>query len=277
MLIATLCFSLMDLMAKLLADQVPTTTTLWARYAGQMIIVTMLILPRLKDVLQTDHPFLQAFRALVLLSATGFFFSGFRYVSLVETTTIMQLAPIIIMLGAAVLLGERFGIRRAVAAGVALLGALIVLRPGSAEFSWAILLPIGGMLCYSAYNLATRLAGRDEDVWTSLFYTGVAGTLVLSGVAPFYWEPTPISAIAPLILVGAFGAAGQLLLIRALSLAEASLLAPFSYSALLFASFWQITFFGDWPDFAVYLGALVIIGAGLYVWHRETRGDDARR
>lgn len=183
----------------------------------------------------------------------------------------MQLAPIVIMLGAAVFLGETFGPRRAIAAVAALFGAIIVLRPGADSFTHALLLPDAGMLCYSAYNLATRLAGRDEDVWTSLFYTGLAGGVVLTALIPFNWTPVPSEAIFPMIAIGVFGTGGQLLLIRALSLAEASLLAPFTYLGLIFATFWEATVFGVFPGGPVVIGALVIVGAGLYVWHRETR------
>ncbi len=271
MIAGVFCFTLMDVMAKLLAGQVSTVQTLWARYGGQMLIVLILVAPRLREVAQTGRPFLQAFRALILLAATGFFFTAFRYVTLVEVTVIMQLSPIVIMLGAAIFLGEHFGPKRAIAACAALIGAMIVLRPGAESFTPALFLPVAGMLCYSAYNLATRAAGRNEDVWTSLFYTGLAGSAVLTLLVPFNWVSVPGTAILPLVAIGAFGAAGQLLLIRALSQAEASLLAPFAYIALIFATFWEAVIFGVLPDPPVIAGALVIVGAGLYVWHRETR------
>jgi len=101
----------------------------------------------------------------------------------------MQISPIIIMVGAAVFLGERFGMRRAVAAGVALIGAMIVLRPGTDAFTPYAFLTLGGVLCYCTYALATRVAGRAEDVWTSLFYTGTVATLVLCALVPFFWQP----------------------------------------------------------------------------------------
>lgn len=271
MIAGVFCFTLMDVMAKLLAGQVSTVQTLWARYGGQMLIVLVLVAPRLRTVARTNRPYLQAFRALILLAATGFFFSAFRFVTLVEVTVIMQLSPIVIMLGAAIFLGERFGPKRAIAACAALIGAMIVLRPGAENFTPALFLAVAGMLCYSAYNLATRAAGRDEDVWTSMFYTGLAGSAALTLLVPFNWEPVPASTIFPLVAIGAFGTGGQLLLIRALSLAQASLLAPFAYIALIFATFWEAVIFGVLPDPPVIAGALVIVGAGVYVWHRETR------
>lgn len=275
MIAATLMFTLMDVCAKALSTRVDTVQTLWARYTVQMVVVILLVLPRLRSVVHTERLGLQIFRGVTLLVTTGFFFFGFQKMSLIETTALMQISPVVIMVGAAVFLGERFGIRRAVAAFVALIGAMIVLRPGTEAFTPYALLTLGGVVCYSTYALLTRYAGRGEDVWTSLFYTGTVATLVLCVMVPFFWEPLELSDLPYMLGVGLLGTMGQLLLIRALSMAPASLLAPFTYVALIFSTVWGIVFFANFPDGPVYVGALVIVGAGLYVWHRETRGAKA--
>jgi len=271
MIAATLMFTLMDVCAKALSTRVDTVQTLWARYTVQMVVVTLIVSPRLRSVVHTQRLGLQIFRAFALLATTGFFFFGFKKMSLIETTSLMQISPIFIMIGAAVFLGEQFGLRRAIAAGVALIGAMIVLRPGTEAFTPYALLTIGGTICYSTYALATRYAGRGEDVWTSLFYTGTVATLVLFVMVPFFWQPLEASDLPYMLGVGLLGTMGQLLLIRALSMAPASVLAPFTYVALIFSSVWGVVFFSNYPDGPVYVGALVIVGAGLYVWHRETR------
>lgn len=270
MIAGALMFTLMDVCAKALATRVDTVQTLWARYTVQMVAVTLIVLPRLRSVVRTQRLGLQVFRAFILLVTTGFFFFGFQKMSLIETTALMQISPIFIMVGAAVFLGERFGIRRALAALVALCGAMIVLRPGTDAFTPYALLTLAGVVCYSTYALATRYAGRGEDVRTSLFYTGTVATLALCIAVPFFWQPLEQSDLPFLLGVGLFGTVGQLLLIRALSMAPASILAPFTYVALIFSSIWGVVFFDNWPDGPVYVGALVIVGAGLYVWHRET-------
>jgi drug/metabolite transporter (DMT)-like permease len=271
MIAATLMFTLMDVCAKALSTRVDTVQTLWARYTVQMVVVTLIISPRLRSVVHTERLGLQIFRAIVLLGTTGFFFFGLKKMSLIETTSLMQISPIFIMVGAAIFLGETFGIRRAAAAVVALMGAMIVLRPGTDAFTPYAFLTLGGVVCYSTYALATRYAGRGEDVWTSLFYTGTVATLVLCLMVPFFWQPLEISDLPYMLGVGLLGTMGQLLLIRALSIAPASILAPFTYVALIFSSVWGVVFFNNFPDGPVYIGALVIVGAGLYVWHRETR------
>jgi len=151
-----------------------------------------------------------------------------------------------------------------------MVGALIIIRPGSAVFSSAALLPLAGAVCYSAYALLTRRVGPDEDVWTSLFYTGLVGTILLSILVPFAWVPLDGVSMLLMGLAALFGTIGQLLIIRSFSSGEAAMLAPFSYTGLIFATFWGVLLFSEIPDIWTIAGALVIAGAGLYVWHRET-------
>lgn len=256
-------------MTKLLTTRVDTVQTLWARYAVQMAIVTVLIAPRARDVLRTQYPGIQLLRSIFLLGATTAYFFGYQVMSLTQTTAIAQISPIWVAVGAAVFLGERFGVVRLIAIAAAFCGALLIIRPATATFTAWALLPLVGSVFYAGYALATRFVGATEDVWTSLFYAALLATVVLTCAVPFFWQPLEPSDLPFLIGVGLFGAAGQLCLIRALSLAEASLLAPFSYAALVFAVALQVVVFGIWPDGLTVLGALVIAGSGLYVWQRS--------
>jgi drug/metabolite transporter (DMT)-like permease len=157
----------------------------------------------------------------------------------------------------------------------ALIGALIVIRPGSEVFSPAAVLPLIGAFFYAGFALATRKVGRSEDPMTSLLYAALLGTAVLSvAVVPVWVRPDGF-AVFLMLAIGALGALGQILVIRALMLAEASAVAPFSYIGLIFAALWGALFFGEYPDLATYVGAGIIAVAGIYVWHRETR--EARR
>jgi drug/metabolite transporter (DMT)-like permease len=273
--LAIMTMSVMDLVAKTLAAELPVVQVVWARYAGQTVIVTLLVLPRLGRVVRTRYPGLQFLRSLFLLLATSMFFLAISRMGLAEATAIMDVNPVLITLGAALFLGERFGVRRAVGIGAALIGALIVIRPGSAVFSPDALLPLAAALFYTGFALITRRVGRDESIWTSLFYTALLGAAVLSlAVAPVWVSPSG-RALALMLAIGAIAALGQFLLIRALMLAEASAVAPFTYVGLLFATLWGALFFATLPDGPTVLGAGIIVAAGLYVWHRET--GDARR
>ncbi len=94
--------------------------------------------------------------------------------------------------------------------------------------------------------------------------------MILTLAIPFAWQTPDTTAPILILITAGFGTAGQLLLIRALSQGEASMLAPYAYSGLIFAATWGVLFFDEWPDLWTIIGAVVIALAGLYVWHRET-------
>jgi len=269
MVLAIFCFSAMEVFVKLLSARVDTVQILWFRNACQLALVTAIAAPRLRQVIRTRHPRMQVLRSVFVLLATTCFFVGYQKNSLVESNAIAQTAPIFLTLGAVLFLGERIGWHRATSVAAGLLGALIILRPGTDGFSAWLLFPLMGALFYSGYALATRFVGRDEDVWTSLFYSALIATLVLSLIVPFRWQAPSGTDVLMLLCVGALGSLAQLFLTTAFVHAEASALAPLSYASLIFSAFWGVLIFDHYPDAPVYAGALVIVAAGLYVWHRE--------
>lgn len=271
MLSAVLCLSVMDACVKAVSPAIGTFPALWARYAGQMLVVIALVAPRLRQVARTRYPGLQFARSLLLLLATFLFFTGLSRIGLAEATAVMVLNPLFITLGGAVFLGEALGPRRVGAILVAFLGAMLIIRPGSAAFNPAALFPLGAAICFAGYSLITRAVGAGEDVWTSLFYTALVGGLLMTATAPLYWVWPDAQSAALMGAIALVGTAGQLLLIRAFSQAEAGLLAPFGYSGLVFATLIGFAVFAEVPSPLTLLGALVIAVAGIYVWWRETR------
>lgn len=277
LIIATMaCFSVMDVAAKMLSARVDVIQAVWARYAGQVLVVILILSPRLRSVARTERLGLQMARSACLLFATSFFFTAISRMPIADATAIMLLNPVLITLGAALFLGEGIGARRLAGVLVAFCGALLIIRPGTSAFSLDSLIPLGGAVSYAGYALFTRHLGQRETVWTSLFYTALLGAVALSLVVPFRWQPADGTALALMGVIGLLGTVGQLALIRAFMLAEASTLAPFTYCGILFAVLTGMVIFGEYPDGLTYLGALVIVLAGLYVWHRETRERRAR-
>lgn len=270
MLAAICAFSVMDVAVKALAPRVGVLPAMWARYTGQMIVVTILILPRARQVIRTRYLGTQVLRSALLMGATALFFTGINLIPLAEAAALMSLNPVLITLGAALFLGEALGPRRIAGIAVAMIGALMIMRPGSAVFSPAALFPLAGAMCFSGYALLTRRLGADEDVWTSLFYTGVVGTCVLTLVIPFAWVPPDAVSIALMLTIATAGTTGQLFMIRAFTTGDAAMLAPYAYLSLVFAMIWGLSLFGEWPDLWTIAGAMVISGAGVYVWYRET-------
>lgn len=259
----------MDVMAKVVATDVHVAMAVWARYAGQTVLVTAIFLPHLGQIARTRYPFLQFARSVFLLMGTSLFFLSLTKLGLAEATAIMDINPILITLGGALILGETFGPRRAFGVVAALVGALIIIRPGTDVFSPAAVLPLIAATGYASFVLITRKVGHDEDPRTSLFYAALLGAVATSIVVPFFWEtPQPLTVVL-MLLIGVAGSLGQFFLIRAVQYAEAGAIAPFSYLGLLIAAFWGMVLFGEFPDLATWIGAAIIVAAGIYVWHRE--------
>jgi len=266
---AVFCFASMDATAKYLMKQIGPAQTIWARYTVQAILVTVLILPKINVYGRTKYPKLQFLRSVALMMATTLFFFAFYRLGLAEASAIFNISPVLITLGAFLFLREQIGPRRVIGILVSLLGALIIIRPGSGVFTLYAILPLGAAIFYSTYSLATRFVGTDESPWTSLFYSAIFGAICYSIYIVFNWNPMSNNALLLTTIIGLFGTAGHLCLIRALTLGEASLVAPFSYTNLLFMTIWGFVLFGNFPDFWTIVGAVIIVAAGIYVWVRD--------
>lgn len=275
MIAAIFLFSTMDATAKMLMSRYAPMQVVWARYAGMMLVVGLVLAPRLGPILRTRRVGLQLLRSAFLFAATWSFFTAISRMDIAAATAVMQVHPVLLTLGAALLLREPLGPRRIFGIGAALAGALIVIRPGTEVFTLTALLPLLGGVFYASYALTTRFLGRDEPILTSFVYTAIIGTLVASVLTLPVWQwPTPMDG-AIFLALGATGALGQFLLIRSLTIAEAGAVAPFGYAGVVFATGWGLLAFGEVPDPWTLVGALVIVGAGVYVWHRETRARAA--
>ncbi len=270
MLAAVFLFTVMDALAKRLTLEIGLIPTLWTRYAGQAILVLLIVSPRLFQVAKSRYPKLQVLRSVVLMTATCLFFLSISKIGLAEATAIMDVNPVLITLGAFLFLGEKIGPRRIIGILVSLVGALIIIRPGTEVFTIYAVLPLVAAVCYSTYNLTTRYVGDRESPWTSLLYSALFGAIVLSCIVPFYWQPVNLSTAFLMALLGVCGMTSQLMLIRALALGEASLLAPFAYVGLIYATLWGFLFFDEFPDQWSILGGIIIALSGFYVWYRDT-------
>lgn len=273
MLVAFACFTALDSSAKWLvttADMSPWSAV-FARYAVHLVIVAAILLPE-KGLgsLSSHAPGLETIRAGFLLTSTMCNFVAVQFLPLTLTATIFFTIPIFVTVLSIPLLGETVGWRRWAAIGVGFCGILIVTRPWSIGFHWAMLVSLGAALCASLYQILTRrLAGVDSS-HTQQLYAGLVATI---GVAPFAllnWT-LPGSAFAwlPFLAMGVFGWLGHQMLTVAHRYAPASFLAPFVYVQLLYmtASSWII--FSQPPTIWILAGAPVVMAAGFYIWWRE--------
>ncbi|MBL9053802.1 MAG: DMT family transporter [Tabrizicola sp.] len=271
MLLAVLCFATMDALAKGLVARYPAPQVVWVRYFGQLVIVLVLLNRHALAALRTDYPWQHLARSAFQFGATALFFLSLTRLGLAEATALADISPVLITVAAAIFLGEKLGPRRLAGVVAAMIGALIIIRPGSGIFSPWALLPIGAALSYAGNAVLTRHLGMKEPVWTSLLHASIFGTVVSSLALPVVWEPVTGPDLWLFVVVGVLGTTAQLFLIRSFSTTEAAVVAPFTYLGIVVATFWGIVLYGQWPDRWTVIGALVIAGAGLYVWHRENR------
>lgn len=272
MLGAVFLFTVMDAIAKQLTKEVGLIQTIWVRYTGQALLVFLIVLPRLREVAKSQYPKLQLLRSVVLMAATCLFFLSISKIGLAEATAIMDINPVLITLGAFLFLGEKIGPRRILGIIASMIGALIIIRPGTDVFTVYAVLPLVAAVCYTTYNLTTRFVGNRESPWTSLLYSALFGAVVFSCMVPFFWQTVSLFSAGLMVLLSLCGTFSQLFLIRALAIGEASLLAPFAYVGLIYATIWGLVFFGEFPDEWSIIGAIIIAISGFYVWYRDTFG-----
>lgn len=270
MLAAIVLFTLMDATAKGLITRYPAPLVIWARFAGMFVIVALFLNRRIPVLLRTRFPVLHFWRSALQFGATSLFFLSLAHIGLAEATALTDINPVLITLGAALFLGESLGPRRIAGVLVAMCGALIVIRPGMGVFTPAALLPLGAAVCYTGNALLTRRIGPHEPAATALLYAAAFGTILGALALPFVWQPMQPADIVQLGLIAALGTGAQFCIIRSFSTTEASIVAPFAYAGIVMATIWGIVFFNEYPDGWTIFGALVIVAAGLYVWHRET-------
>lgn len=265
----SVCFAGMDTTVKHLGQFLPVLLMLWARYACQAVAMLPWLARSGAAGLHSAHPGFQLVRGLLLLTTSAMSFFGVQRMPVAEFTSIVMLTPVVVTLLAAWLLQERVSrLRWALVVG-GFAGALLVIRPGSGLFGWAVLFPLAGTLCYAAFQVLTSKLSALESPLTTHFYTGAVGTLALtplllaSGI-DVAGALTAASApqLALMLGVGVLGTVGHLLLIFALGLAPTATLMPFTYVQILSAAAFGWLVFAQSPDGAGWIGMAVIAVCG---------------
>jgi drug/metabolite transporter (DMT)-like permease len=218
---------------------------------------------------RSKAPGLQIFRSVLLILQMMMFALGLRYMGLADAHALFATYPLLATALAAPILGEHVGWRRLMAVGIGFMGALVIIRPGLTVFDPAGFIQLTAALGFAVYSLLTRKASFRDGFATSILYLGVFGAIAATVIGlPFWKTPTESDLVLMLILSGT-GIIGHLFLIKALEYAPATLLQPFNYTSLVWASLIGFTIFGEIPDSWTVAGAAIIVGAGGYVVWRE--------
>jgi drug/metabolite transporter (DMT)-like permease len=267
---STVFLGVSDVTAKYLSASLPSIEIAWLRFlVFAMIMVPAMVPGSPLFALKTSSVPLQLMRGAALLGSSLFFISGLRYLPIAEASATGFVSPLFVTALSIVFLSEKVGVRRWLATAVGLLGVLIILRPGSSAFHPAAFFPIVSALAWAATLIMTRMMSGKEHAITIMTYSSIAGVAILTALVPFVWVGPSWQAIALGVLIGIFSTAGQWIVVLAFRYADASVLAPFSYTQLVWVSILGFMIFGEVPDVWTVVGAAFIVGSGLYTAHRE--------
>jgi drug/metabolite transporter (DMT)-like permease len=269
-LASTVFLGASDVTAKYLSATLPSIEIAWIRFLVFALIMSPAMLSGSRFyALHTRRPGLQVMRGVALLASSLFFISGLRFLPIAEASATGFVSPLFVTALSIVFLGESVGIRRWIATAVGLIGVLIILRPGTSAFHPAAFFPIISALAWAGTLIMTRMMSGREHALTTMTYSSIVGVCVLCALVPFVWVTPSWHDIAFGIFIGVASTAGQWIVVLAFRYADASVLAPFSYTQLLWVSILGFVIFGELPDIWTVTGAVFIVGSGLYTAHRE--------
>jgi drug/metabolite transporter (DMT)-like permease len=258
-LLSTIFLGTSDVTAKYLSAGMPSIEIAWLRF----LVFGLIMMPAMVRgsplyAMQTARPGFQLLRGVALLGSSLFFITGLRFLPIAEASATGFVAPLFVTALSIFFLGEIVGLRRWLATAVGLIGVLIILRPGSGAFHPAAL-----------FSIVSAFAWASERAITTMTYSSISGVLILSALVPLVWVTPSWNGILFGILIGVASTAGQWIVVLAFRYADASVLAPFSYTQLVWVSFLGFIIFGEVPDVWTVTGAAFIVASGLYTAHRE--------
>ena len=289
-LFAGFSFSVNDIAIKYFTETMPLHEVVLFRAIIALIFTLTVFLPFEGGwlALKTKRPFLHILGGFCLVLANLCFFSALATIQLANASAIFFVAPLMITALSSLILKEKVGIRRWSALVVGLIGVLLIIKPGSINFEWAILLPLVAALAYSLKNIITRNMGLTETAVVMSFYlhlTFIASCLLMGllfGDGKFNgsedlalqfifrpWVLPTQEMILIIFLAGISSALGGYFIAQAYRHSSASLVAPFEYSTLPLAVFWGYFIWSEFPDIFSFLGILLILSSGVFVALRE--------
>ena len=276
MVATTFVFAMQDGISRHLAGEYNVLMVVMIRYwffAAFVVAVGARKAGGLRNAAATSQPWIQAFRAVLLVAEICVAIWGFTVLGLVESHAVFACYPLLIAALSGPVLGEKVGWRRWMAIGVGFVGILIILEPGFGVFQPGAVIPLVSALMFAVYGLLTRYVARRDSSATSFFWTGTVGMVAMTAVGMWYWEPMTRSDWLWMGLLCLTGAGGHFLLIKCYEVAEASAVQPFAYLQLVFASTLGILVFGETLRTNVIIGAVLIVMAGLFTLWRERQSQ----
>lgn len=272
MVATTFVFAVQDGLSRHLAGEYNVLMVVMIRYwffAAFVIAIAKRKAGGIRAAARTNQPVLQTFRGVLLALEICVMVVAFTVLGLVESHAVFTCYPLLVAALSGPILGENVGWRRWAAVAVGFVGVLIILQPGMTVFDPAAAIPLLAAALFAVYGLLTRYVARQDTTATSFFWTGVSGSVVMTAVGLWFWEPMIASDWLFMGCLCITGVTGHWLLIRCYEVAEASAVQPFAYLQLVFAAAIGIAIFGETVELNVAIGAGIIVLAGLFTLWRE--------
>lgn len=259
-----------DGVAKSFVDQVGPVQIVWFQYIGNAVVMALVAAPQHGlAVLRPLPTGWQFFRGASSAVAVSMLYWALTYIPLADATAMFMLAPVLVAALSPFLLGERLGGRRIAAIGVGFIGVLVILKPGFGGSTAGYTIGLAAGVFLALYYISNRrLAGLAPPL-LNVVHNALTGAIFLSLFLPYFWQPVPGAAVPKLAAIIGLAIFGQALMISSFTYAPAATVAPFTYVMLVFAALIGYAVFGSFPDASTLAGIALIVGAGLFIAHRE--------
>jgi drug/metabolite transporter (DMT)-like permease len=271
MCLASLCFIAMHSFIKAVRGDVPVGVILWSQFAFQTVILTALFARHLPRILNRHMLGLQIARAVAQIATICLMFIAVGLMQLADAIAIGFVAPLLITALSVAFLNEKVKAQHWLTILVGFAGVMIVIQPGAGVFNAVALFPLGAAFCAAIYQTMTRPIARTVETKTMLYTATLVGLVTTSVALPFFWQMPSLEQLLFLLAAACLGAMAHFLLIKAYQMAPASVVAPFSYSELIWASVLGFAAFGDVPTATTLIGGAVLAASGLYLLKRQYR------
>ena len=270
--LAICIFAGQDAITKYLGDRYPPLFITMIRFWAFAVFVFCFAASSpggVRGAVTTRRPWLQIVRGLLLVAEIVVIVFSYVHAGLAMSQSIFQATPLIITILSIPLLGETVGWRRGAAVLVGLIGVLVIINPVDIHFDMSLLLPLGASVLFALYSIATRAVSREDSAVTSLFYAGVAGAVAISLIGPFYWTDVRGPDWFALAALCVCGTLSHYFLIRAYGLLPAAEVQPVTYFQLVLNVILAVSLFGEIITPNMVVGAVIVVGAGLFTIWRE--------
>jgi drug/metabolite transporter (DMT)-like permease len=271
LMLASIALSLMALLIKLLGQRLHITQILLLRQVGMAVLVTPAILNNFPASLRSERPGLQLMRVMCALVAMLFGFSAVIHLPLADATAIFFAKSFFVTIFAVLFLSEYVGIYRWSAVLLGFVGVVIMLQPGTDDFSIYGIASLLGAAGAAGVMILLRLLSRSDSAVTIMTYGSLGVGLVMLWPGIYFWQAPTAPEWLLLAILGVVSYFGQKCNIFAYKHGEASLLASLDYVRLLWATLFGFLVFDHFPGLATWVGAAIVIGAAIFTIYREAR------